>query len=68
MHVNGVGWKSRKTGDVISITKADLKSAEWLKIPHAYQLKVRAKGGFVYKFNGFRTQVSAAGLRCSQQQ
>jgi len=56
VHANGFGWKSRKTGNVISIGKADIKGVEWLKIPHAYQLKLRAKGGFLYKFNGFRAQ------------
>ena len=59
VHPNGFGWKSRKTGSVIAVSKADLRGVEWLKIPHAYQLKLRAKGGFVYKFNGFRQQVSA---------
>ena len=56
VHANGFGWKSRKTGNVISIGKADIKGVEWLKVPHAYQLKLRAKGGFLYKFNGFRAQ------------
>ena len=59
VHTNGFGWKSRKTGSIISIVKADLRGATWLKIPHAYQLKVHAKGGFIYKFNGFRMQVRA---------
>ena len=56
LHGDGIGWKSRKTGSVISISKADLRSAEWIKIPHAYQLKVKQRGGFITKFNGFRSQ------------
>lgn len=56
LHADGIGWKSRKTGSVISLTKADLRTAEWIKIPHAYQLKVKQRGGFVHKFNGFRSQ------------
>ena len=52
LHPDGVGWKSRKTGNIISVSKADLRAAEWIKIPHAYQLKLRARGGFVYKYNG----------------
>ena len=56
MHQSGFGWKSRKTGQVVAISKADLRGLEWLKIPHAYQLKLRAKGGFVYQFNGLKSQ------------
>ena len=66
MHPNGFGWKSRKTGQVIAITKADLRGLEWLKIPHAYQLKLRAKGGFIYMFNGLKSQVcQSSGARLS---
>jgi len=54
LHADGVGWKSRVTGNIVSVAKADLRKAEWLKIPHAYQLRMRARGGFVYKYNGFR--------------
>jgi len=56
LYSEGVGWKSRATGNVISVSKADLRKAEWIKIPHAHQLKLRARGGFVYKYNGFRGQ------------
>ena len=56
LHAGGIGWKSKVAGNVVPIQKADLRAAEWIKIPHAYQLKVRAKGGFVYRFNGFRGQ------------
>ena len=59
VHPKGFGWKSRKTGSIISIDKGDVRGIEWLKIPHAYQLKLRSKGGFVHKFNGFRSQVTA---------
>ena len=54
IHNDGFRWKSRKTGSIIAISKADLRGAEWIKIPHAYQLKLKARGGFTYKFNGFR--------------
>ena len=56
MHQSGFGWKSRKTGEVVAISKSDLRGLEWLKIPHAYQLKLRVKGGFVYQFNGLKSQ------------
>ena len=56
MHTGGFGWKSKKSGQVIAIPKSDLKQVEWLKIPHAYQLKLRIKGGFVYMFNGLKNQ------------
>ena len=56
MHTGGFGWKSKKSGQVIAISKGDLKQVEWLKIPHAYQLKLRIKGGFVYMFNGLKNQ------------
>jgi len=58
MHPGGFGWKSKKSGQVIAIPKSDLKQVEWLKIPHAYQLKLRIKGGFVYMFNGLKNQAS----------
>ena len=56
LHADGVGWRSRASGNIISVSKADLRKAEWIKIPHAYQLRLRARGGFVYKYNGFRGQ------------
>ena len=56
MHPGGFGWKSRKTGHVLAISKDDLRELEWIKIPHAYQLRLRAKGGFVYKFSGLKSQ------------
>ena len=55
LHAEGVGWKSRVSGNIVSISKADLRKAEWLKIPHAYQLRLKARGGFSYKYNGFRS-------------
>ena len=47
LHADGVGWRSRASGNIISVSKADLRKAEWIKIPHAYQLRLRARGGFV---------------------
>lgn len=55
VHADGFGWKSKKAGNVLVVAKADLRQCEWVKLPHAHQLKVRAKGGFVYKFNGFHS-------------
>jgi hypothetical protein len=63
MHANGFGWKSRKTGNVIAISKDDLRGADWIKIPHAYQLKLRAKGGFVYRFSGLQSRVRPRAAR-----
>ena len=54
LHEDGVGWKSKVTGNVIAVSKGDLRKVEWIKIPHAYQLRIKARGGFVYKYNGFR--------------
>ena len=62
MHTGGFGWKSKKSGQVIAISKGDLKQVEWLKIPHAYQLKLRIKGGFVYMFNGLKNQARPPGI------
>lgn len=56
MHTGGFGWKSKKSGQVVAISKSDLKQVEWLKIPQAYQLKLRIKGGFYYMFNGLKSQ------------
>ncbi len=60
LHPGGVGWKSRETGNVIAYSKGDIRGLEWIKIPHAYQLKLRAKGGLVQTFNGFKAQDKAA--------
>ena len=56
MHIGGFGWKSQKSGNVMAIPKTDLRSVEWTKVPQSYQLKLRAKGGFAYKFVGLRKQ------------
>ena len=56
LHPGGVGWKSRETGNVIAYSKGDIRGLEWIKIPHAYQLKLKAKGGFTYRFNGLKSQ------------
>lgn len=56
MHTGGFGWKSRRSGNVMAIPKADLRGVEWTKVPQSYQLKLRAKGGFAYKFAGLRRQ------------
>ena len=55
LHADGVGWRAKTSGTVVAVSKGDLRKAEWVKIPHAYQLKVKARGGFVYKYNGFRS-------------
>ena len=56
MHTGGFGWKSKKSGQVVAISKSELKQVEWPKIPQAYQLKLRIKGGFYYMFNGLKSQ------------
>lgn len=57
MHSGGFGWKSKKTGHVIAISKSDLRGAEWAKAPpYACMLKLRAKGGFSHTFVGLRSQ------------
>ena len=38
VHSDGFGWKSRKTGNVLVVAKADLRQCEWIKLPHVYQL------------------------------
>lgn len=58
VHAGGFGWKSRTTGDVIAVSKADLRGVEWAKAPpYACMLKLRLKGGFTHTFVGLRSQV-----------
>jgi hypothetical protein len=58
VHAGGFGWKSKTTGDVIAVSKADLRGVEWAKAPpYACMLKLRLKGGFTHTFVGLRSQV-----------
>eukprot|EP00316_Scyphosphaera_apsteinii_P020188 CAMPEP_0119308936 /NCGR_PEP_ID=MMETSP1333-20130426/12961_1 /TAXON_ID=418940 /ORGANISM="Scyphosphaera apsteinii, Strain RCC1455" /LENGTH=671 /DNA_ID=CAMNT_0007312817 /DNA_START=30 /DNA_END=2045 /DNA_ORIENTATION=+ len=54
MNTGGFFWKSKKTGVVHPVSKSELRAVEWMKIPHACQIKVKAKGGFQYTFAGLR--------------
>lgn len=49
----GLGWKSR-TGKTVAITAPDLVKAEWIPLMgKLFQLKITAKGGSTFRFNGF---------------
>ena len=60
MHGGGFGWKSKTTGNVIAVSKDDLRGAEWAKTPpYACMLKLKVKGGFTHMFVGLRSQDKA---------
>jgi len=59
MHAQGFGWKSRKSGKVVAVSKSDLRAIEWVKVPHAYMLRLRARGALTYKFSGLNSKDKA---------
>jgi structure-specific recognition protein 1 len=49
----GVGWRG-KNGQTTKIVASDVSSAVWMRIGLPFQLKLEAKNGTSYKFDGFR--------------
>jgi structure-specific recognition protein 1 len=62
VHYGGLAWKRQGGGKTIDIDKADVTTVTWMKVPRAYQLGVRIKDGLLYRFIGFREQVSFLSL------
>eukprot|EP01135_Chromosphaera_perkinsii_P000449 Nk52_evm3s96 gene=Nk52_evmTU3s96 len=55
MTEKGVAWKSKQTGKVTSVPKAELKDVHWLRVCKGFEMKlVLANGDFV-RFDGFST-------------
>lgn len=49
-------WRKSGGGKVVEVSKADISSLSWTRVPKGYQLGVRLKAGSVVKFNGFKEQ------------
>lgn len=49
----GVGWRG-KNGQTTKIVASDVSGAVWTRIGLPFQLKLEAKNGTSYKFDGFR--------------
>jgi structure-specific recognition protein 1 len=49
----GVGWKNQATGQIITVSAADLNKVVWSKVARDYQLKISKKDQSVLKFDGF---------------
>ncbi|KAJ4789328.1 FACT complex subunit SSRP1 [Rhynchospora pubera] len=56
LHSGGLQWKKQGGGKEIVVTKSEIVSLTWMKVPRAYQLGVRRKDGVFYKFIGFKEQ------------
>ncbi|MCO5586963.1 hypothetical protein L7F22_040908 [Adiantum nelumboides] len=52
----GFIWKKTGGGKVVEVSKADVSSLSWTRVPRGYQLGVRLKAGSNVKFNGFKEQ------------
>jgi len=57
VHSGGIAWKKQGGGKVVELSKEDIGSVTWMKVPRAYQLGVKSKDGLFYKFIGFREPV-----------
>jgi len=55
----GVGWRG-KNGQTTKIVAGDVSNALWTRIGLPYQLKLEAKNGASFKFDGFRETDLAA--------
>lgn len=55
----GVGWRG-KNGQTTKIVAGDVGSAFWIRIGLPFQLKLEAKNGTTFKFDGFRETDLAA--------
>jgi len=55
MNTEGIGWRS-KGGQSVSIVGTDLEEVQWLRISKVWQIRLKTKGGTIYKFDGFKDQ------------
>jgi structure-specific recognition protein 1 len=56
MNKDGLGWRS-KEGSSITVVGSELSAAKWVRIGRYFQLRLEAKNGTTYKFDGFREPV-----------
>eukprot|EP01125_Pyxidicula_operculata_P006203 TRINITY_DN215_c0_g1_i1.p1 TRINITY_DN215_c0_g1~~TRINITY_DN215_c0_g1_i1.p1 ORF type:complete len:595 (-),score=137.91 TRINITY_DN215_c0_g1_i1:23-1807(-) len=53
MNKDGIGWRS-KGGQSVSVINGDLAEAAWMRISQLFQLRLKTKGGSLFKFDGFK--------------
>lgn len=56
IYPGGFLWKKAGGGKVVEVSKTDISSLSWTRVPRGYQLGVRLKAGSNVKFNGFKEQ------------
>eukprot|EP00250_Pteridium_aquilinum_P013650 c21482_g1_i1 orf=159-1715(+) len=56
IYSGGFLWRKAGGGKVVEVSKADVSSLSWTRVPRGYQLGVRLKAGSNVKFNGFKEQ------------
>ena len=54
----GMGWKNATTGQILTVSAADIQSAQWLKAAREYEIRITKKDATVLKFDGFPLDVS----------
>ena len=63
IYPGGFLWKKSGGGKVVEVSKTDIFSLSWTRVPRGYQLSVRLKAGSNVKFNGFKEQVDLSKMR-----
>ncbi|KAJ6508442.1 SSrecog-domain-containing protein [Mycena sanguinolenta] len=53
---SGMAWKGVDSGEVIAISNADIKSAQWLRVARGFQLRVGLKDRKRDTFDGFKRE------------
>ncbi|KAF7348366.1 FACT complex subunit POB3 [Mycena sanguinolenta] len=53
---SGMAWKGVESGEVIAISSADIKSAQWLRVARGFQLRVGLKDRKRDTFDGFKRE------------
>lgn len=59
VHPEGFVWRKLGGGKTVELSKADVSTLTWVKLPTGFQLSVRHRTGNKTKFLGFRPDVSA---------
>ncbi|KAJ3361203.1 FACT complex subunit [Kappamyces sp. JEL0680] len=49
----GIGWKNALSGQIITVSAADITKVTWVRVARDFELRILKKGGVVLKFDGF---------------
>jgi hypothetical protein len=55
----GMGWKNALTGQIVTISAADIQKVSWQRVCKDYELKIVKTDGSAIKFDGFSKEVSS---------